>query len=155
MEQDKEDSMEAIIPLLAGQQNAKNLSSKSANYGSVIHENDDHYFDGLLTGAESLQNGSINSHLASSNSKSTLAGKRTLPSEFWNGTGSIGSSSGKRFHGDLNSGGAGMDENNSSFVSLLNQLPQGTAQFHPNALLGSLGEGVLRQQFQLPMNWNS
>jgi hypothetical protein len=159
MEQDKEDSMEAMIPMmqtssiLAGQ-NLKPLPSKTAaNYGSLL-ENDENYFEGILT-AECLQNSSSISHqLASSSSKHTLAVKRTLPSPFWNE--SMGSSSsGKRFHGDLNSGSTGMDESNNSFVSLLNQLPQGT-QFHPNALLGSLGDGVLRQHFQLPsMNWNS
>ncbi|KAF5474347.1 hypothetical protein F2P56_006252 [Juglans regia] len=157
MDQDKEDSVEAIIPLLAAQQNPKPLPSKAtANYDAALENDDQNYFDGILTGAEGLQNSSI-SHLASSSSKSTLAGKRTLPIDnFWNGTGSMGSSSGKRFQGDLNSGSVGLDENNSSFVSLLNQLPQGTAQFHPNAFLGSLGDGVLRHQFQLPsMNWNS
>lgn len=156
MEQDKEDSVEAMNHLLAAQQNPKPLPSKTtANYDTALENDDQNYFDGILTGAEGLQNSSI-SHLASSSSKSTLAGKRTLPTDFWNGTGSIGSSSGKRFHGDLNSGSVGLDESNSSFVSLLNQLPQGTAQFHPNAFLGSLGDGVLRQQFQFPsMNWNS
>ena len=168
MEQDmKEESMEAMIPMMqtssimaAGQQNPKPLLSKTANYGSLL-ENDENYFDGILT-AEGLQQNSASnlSHhqLASSSSKHTLALKRTLPSQFWSETtGPMGgSSSGKRFHGDLNSGSSGgMDDNNNSFVSLLNQLPHG-AQFHPNVLLGSLGDGVLRQHFQLPsMNWNS
>ncbi|QHO58864.1 hypothetical protein HN51_013192 [Arachis hypogaea] len=58
------------------------------------------------------------------------------------------SSSSKRFHGDLNNG------DNTSFVSLLNQLPHNTP-FHPNSILGSVGDAVLRQQFQLPgLNWN-
>lgn len=155
--------MEAMIPMmqtpsiLAAQQNPKPLPSKTANYGALLENDENCYFDGILT-AEGLQNSSSISHqLASSTSKhNTLAVKRTLPSPFWNETGPMGSSSGgKRFHGDLNSGSTGMDESNDSFVSLLNQLPQG-AQFHPNALLGSLGDGVLRQHFQLPsMNWNS
>lgn len=153
MEQDKEDSiMEAMmIPTMLSQQNLKLLDSKTANYGALL-ENDDNYFERILAAEGMQQNSSsISHHLASSSSKTTLAAvKRALPSQFWN----EGSSSAKRFQGDLNNGSTGMDDN-SSFVSLLNQLPQG-APFHPNALLGSLGDGVLRQQFQLPtMNWNS
>nr|WLK83180.1 NAC protein 6 [Casuarina equisetifolia] len=159
MEQEKKDSMEAMIPTmqtasaLAGQQNPKLLPSKAANYGAML-ENEESYFDGIYTG-DGLPNSSI-SQLTTSSSKLTVPMKRTLPSHFWNETGHMGSSSsGKRFHGDLNSVTGGMDENSNSFVSLLNQLPQG-AQFHPNTLLGSLGDGVLRQQFQLPtMNWYS
>ncbi|PQQ07208.1 NAC transcription factor 25 [Prunus yedoensis var. nudiflora] len=123
----------------------------TTNYTALL-ENDDHegFFEGILS------------------SKSNLPVKRPLPSSFWNDAGSMGtgpaataSSSSKRFHADLNSGisttaAGGVDESNSSFVSMLNQFPQGTAPFHPNALLGSLGDGVLRQQFQHPsMNWNS
>ncbi|KAK4589972.1 hypothetical protein RGQ29_020515 [Quercus rubra] len=162
MDQDKEDSMEVMIPTMptmsmASQHNGKvPLPSKTANYTALLDNDSENYFDGILS-AEGMQNGSISHNLATSSSKSsTLVVKRTLPSQFWNETGSLGSSSsgGKRFHGDLNSGTAGLDENN-SFVSLLNQLPQG-ASFHPNSLLGSLGDGVLRQQFQLPsINWNS
>jgi hypothetical protein len=171
MDLDKEDSMEAMIPTmptmsLGSYQNRKlPLPSKTTeNYSALLENDENNYFDGILT-AEAMQNGSNISHLAattsSSKSNTVLAMKRTLPSQFWNETGSIvGSSSGnnKRFHGDLNNSGssAGLDENN-SFVSLLNQLPQGHAHpFHPNSLLGSLGDGVLRQQFHLPsMNWNS
>jgi hypothetical protein len=171
MDLGKEDSMEAMIPTmptmsLGSYQNRKlPLPSKTTeNYSALLENDENNYFDGILT-AEAMQNGSNISHLAattsSSKSNTVLAMKRTLPSQFWNETGSIvGSSSGnnKRFHGDLNNSGssAGLDENN-SFVSLLNQLPQGHAHpFHPNSLLGSLGDGVLRQQFHLPsMNWNS
>jgi hypothetical protein len=65
-------------------------------------------------------------------------------------------SSAKRFHGDLNSGITGTQEDNNSFVSLLNQFPQSTPLVHPSTLLGSLGDGVLRQTFQLSsLNWNS
>ncbi|KAI5331114.1 PREDICTED: NAC [Prunus dulcis] len=150
----------------------------TTNYTALL-ENDDHegFFEGILSSSD--QQGSHSHHhqhhhdqfggISTSSSKSNLPVKRPLSSSFWNDAGSMGtaapaattSSSSKRFHADLNSGisataAGGVDESNSSFVSMLNQLPQGTAPFHPNALLGSLGDGVLRQQFQHPsMNWNS
>ncbi|OIV94341.1 hypothetical protein TanjilG_21681 [Lupinus angustifolius] len=63
----------------------------------------------------------------------------------------LSSSPSKRFRGDLNGGSITIAEENNSFVSLLSQLPQ-NATFHSNAILG---DGVMRQQFQLPgINWN-
>ncbi|MED6156709.1 hypothetical protein PIB30_016865 [Stylosanthes scabra] len=100
-------------------------------YGPMALENDDNFFDGILastTDHHTMQNGSPGS-----------------------------SSSSKRFHGGLNNGSnTTIHEENTSFVSLLNQLPHHqNAAFHPNSILGSVGDAVLRQQFQLPgLNWN-
>ncbi|KAI4296670.1 hypothetical protein L6164_036611 [Bauhinia variegata] len=163
MEQDKELSMEAMLPTMASlsmantHQNSR--TSRTTSYGPLGIENDDKIFDGILVADQiSMQNGSDHSHhLVQQNSKGSFPLiNRALPSQFWNETGSAGSSSSpsKRFHGDLNDGGNTTEENN-SFVSLLSQLPQSTT-LYPNPLLGAVGDGVLRQQFQLPsMNWNS
>ncbi|XP_012091552.1 NAC transcription factor 25 isoform X2 [Jatropha curcas] len=185
MERDKEDSMEGlfanathVLPI-----HPKPPSKPTNSYASVL-ENEENFFEGILTGGgDGMQNSSISHHhhhhqLAPSSSpkphismasasgstncdaNSSIPVKRILPSQYWsNETGSSmaggGSSSGKRFHGDLNNSCSTATEDNSSFVSLLSQIPQ-TAPFHPNTFLGSLGDGVLRQQFQLPsMNWNS
>ncbi|KAL5575489.1 hypothetical protein UlMin_018510 [Ulmus minor] len=154
MERERDESMEAAmliqsqaISMAAGShQNIQKLTTtlKPTNYSALL-ENDESFFDGLLSsGGEGMQNGSTISYLA--------AAKRPSPpsstSQFWN------EASNKRFHGDLNSGG----ENNSSFASMLDQMPQSNAPplIHQHALLGSLGDGVLRPQFQLPsMNWQS
>ncbi|PRQ28860.1 putative transcription factor NAM family [Rosa chinensis] len=146
---------------------------KATNYTALLENDEDNFFDGILS-SEGVQNSSHSnlSHQFMSSSKSDVVmpannhtSKRHLASPFWNeagGSSSMGtnSSSSKRFHTDLNSGGGsggggGVDESNTSFVSMLNQLPQNAA-FHHNSLLGSLGDGVLRPQFHLPsMNWNS
>ena len=89
-------------------------------------------------------------------------------SAFWTetavGSPSGSSSSSKRFHCDLNGGGGGgmstsnttSADENSSFISLLSQLPTQHHQNNTTPFLGSLGDGVLRQQFQLPsLNWTS
>ncbi|KEH31125.1 putative transcription factor NAM family [Medicago truncatula] len=134
------------------QQNSKHSSSRSTSYGL---ENDDNFFDGILASDHGMQNGcDINSKGDNNNNESLFPMKRALnaSSQFWNETGSPGSSSSsKRFHGDLNSGISSNAEENNSFVSLLSQLPPSTT-FHQNSILG---DGVMRQQFQLPdINWN-
>ncbi|KAI4299332.1 hypothetical protein L6164_032801 [Bauhinia variegata] len=165
IDQDKELSVEAMLPTMPTlsmantHQNAK--SSRTTSYGSLGIENDDNFFDGILAADHSMQqNGADHSHhhhFVHQNSKGSFPLKRALPSQLWNETEStVSSSPSKRFNGDLNNRGNSATEENSYFVSLLSQLPQSTT-FHPNALLGSVGDSVLRQQFQLPasMNWNS
>jgi hypothetical protein len=166
-QRDKEDSMEGMFATLqnSSHQNPKPLSaSKHTAYASLL-VNEDTFFEGILTG-DGMQNGSI-SQLPSSSSKpnmsmapvsaNTFTATRTLPPhQYWNdATGSpvgLANSSGKRFHGELNSGITGTQEDNTSFVSMLNQLPQSTPLVHPSTLL----DGVLRQPFQLSsLNWNS
>ncbi|KAK9267355.1 hypothetical protein L1049_009780 [Liquidambar formosana] len=159
MERDREDSIE---DMLASQNLKMALGSKSGNYGSLL-DNDENFFEGMLATGE----GSIVSQLTSSSSKpnmsmasastsnNTIPTKRTLPSQYWNETGLVGTSSAKRFQAEHNSSSTAGTDGNSSSVSLLHQLPQ-SAPFNPNAVFGSLGDGVFRQPYQLPgMNWNS
>ncbi|OIV91765.1 hypothetical protein TanjilG_26618 [Lupinus angustifolius] len=169
MIKEKELSMEAMLPTMSTltmtnntYQNSKPSSSRTESYGPPLGlENDNNFLDGILAATthdhQSMQNANSDSHIVSSNSKGTTNTnspmKRALPSksQFWNETGGSpgSSSSSKRFHSDLNN-----PEENISFLSLLSQLPQNTT-FHPNALLGNVGDSVMRQQFQLPsMNWN-
>ncbi|CAK8577767.1 unnamed protein product [Lathyrus sativus] len=152
---DKDLSMEQTYAM---QHNSKPPSSRSTSYGL---ENDDNFFDGILAsqhhhqGMESCDMNSKGDDNNNNNSD-TFSMKRALngssSSQFWNETGSPGSSSSsKRFHGDLNSGISSNAEENNSFVSLLSQLPP-NATFHQNSILE---DGVMRQQFQLPdINWN-
>ncbi|XVF87536.1 hypothetical protein PTKIN_Ptkin18bG0128200 [Pterospermum kingtungense] len=176
MERDNNDySMEGMLATVPNSmhQNPKAPTPKVSNYDSLLEEiHEENFFEGMLTG-ESMQNSSITQIpvVSSSSSKQTLSMaiadatttttntvpttvKRALPPQYWiNEPNSIGSQ-GKRFQGDLNSSStsAGIDDTN-SFVSLLNQLPQ--ASFYPGRLVGSLGDGVSRQQFMLPsLNWN-
>ncbi|KAI5386524.1 NAC transcription factor 25 [Lathyrus oleraceus] len=155
---DKDLSMEQTYNM---QHNSKPPSSRSTSYGL---ENDDNFFDGILASEhhhhhhQGMQNCDMNSKgddNNNNNNSDTFPMKRALngsSSQFWNETGSPGSSSSsKRFHGDLNSGISSNAEENNSFVSLLSQLPP-NATFHQNSILG---DGVMRQQFQLPdINWN-
>ncbi|KAJ9690380.1 hypothetical protein PVL29_012831 [Vitis rotundifolia] len=143
MERDKEESMEALLASLpassmTSQQNTRAQTLRSTNFGAVL-EQDEISFEGMLTGQsiQGLQSSSM--------------------SQYWNGPGSIGpSSSGKRLHTDHTNGTSTSEmDGNSSFVSLLNQLPQ-SGTFHQNTLLGSLADGAYRQPHRLPgMNWNS
>uniref|UniRef100_A0A6N2KKZ4 NAC domain-containing protein n=1 Tax=Salix viminalis TaxID=40686 RepID=A0A6N2KKZ4_SALVM len=151
---DKEESMEG--------QKSKNPTG----YASLL-ENEDTFFEGILTG-DGMQNSSISQILPSSGSNpnmsmtsvsaNTISEKRALLSHrYWNDpTGlpiGLANSSAKRFHGDLISG---TREDKNSFVSFLNQLPQSTPLVYSGTLLGSLGDGVLLQPFQLSsLNWNS
>ncbi|KAK7246557.1 hypothetical protein RIF29_41426 [Crotalaria pallida] len=164
MEQEKDLSMETMLPTISTlsmantYQNSKPSSSRTESYGL---ENDDNFFDGILAAThdhhhQSMQNGNSDSHIVSSNTKGTTTNFPMKRAQFWTetGGGSPGSSSSnKRFHCDLNTA-----EENTSFLSLLSQLPQNTT-FHPNnaSFLGQVGDGVLRQHFQLPSmnNWHS
>ncbi|XP_058081987.1 NAC transcription factor 56-like [Magnolia sinica] len=163
MDRDKEDSMDNVLGSLPteinGPRNQKSQGQKPTSY-SVLLENDENFFEGLLT--EDGVNGNPNPipQLASSTSSKThlsmvpaaigsLPQKRTLASPYWN---EVGSAS-KRLQSinDSMIGGS----NSNSISTLINQLPQGTP-FHHQTLLGSMGESVFRQQYQLPsMNWNS
>lgn len=145
-------SIPHFIPL--GQQNYQKLQGiKSPSYGTLMENEHNNMFDGMLS------NDVINSgQLASSSSKPQIPVKRSLPSLFWNEDG-IGSSSSstKRFLAENNdeNGSLVRTDDNSSIASLLSQLPQ-TPQMHQQAMLGSIGDGVFRQPYQLPdMNWYS
>ncbi|KAF8370179.1 hypothetical protein HHK36_003735 [Tetracentron sinense] len=158
IERETEDSMENMITSLPssiidqGQQNPKPQSVKVTNYG-VLLENDENFFEGLLAdeGMHQLASSSANPELSMlpAAMANTLSLKRTLPSSLWSDATAVSPSSAKRFHNN-----SGTDGNN-SIVTLLNQLPH-TPPFHHHTLLGSLGDGVFRQPYQLSgMNWNS
>ena len=144
MDRDKDDSMEALLSSLPPSSMVgghREQTMRCANYGAVV-EHEEISFEGILMtgqGIQGLQSRSISQH--------------------WNGEGSIGlSSSGKCLHTGPTGGVSSADQmdGNSSFVSLLNQLPQ-SGTFHQNTLLGSLADGAnYRQTYQFPsMNWNS
>ncbi|XAR66428.1 hypothetical protein NMG60_11012663 [Bertholletia excelsa] len=156
LERDKEGFMEDHQVLRHGsssmdfQGNQRFLeASKVGNYGALLdQEQEINLFEGivLLGGGDGLQQGSSSvSHLGSSSSKTDMSmasgsppAKRGGPAQYWHDTGSVGSSSAKRFH----------DGNTPSFLPLHNQLPQATSNsLHPNTLVGL--------PYQLPgMNWN-
>ncbi|XP_050226961.1 NAC transcription factor 25 isoform X2 [Mercurialis annua] len=147
MDRDKEDSMEGLLGNLPINSKQPCTISKSS-YGSLLENEENIMFEGMLNGGgDGMQNSSVSHHSSqhmsmasvSNNNSNSLSIKRSIPShQYWNNN-------------------EGTDhQDNTSFVSLLSHLPQGGAPFHPNTFLGSLGDGVLRQQFQLPsMNWNS
>ncbi|KHN08560.1 NAC domain-containing protein 18 [Glycine soja] len=165
MEQNKEISREiSMLPMMSTlsmandnntPQDSKTASSRSTSYGPLGVENDDNFFDGIFGVDHQSMQQDVSDHSQQVSSKGNFPMKRELSSQFWNGTGS--SSSSRQFHYDLNyAGNSTTVEEDNSFVSLLSHLPQNTTTFHPNALLGPVGNGVLRQQFQLPsMNWNT
>ncbi|XP_031271538.1 NAC transcription factor 25-like [Pistacia vera] len=176
MERDKDqDCMEGMYVTqlqTCSHQNQKLPAAANNNtggYGNSLLEHDDHnFFEGMLSGEGMQQNSCVSnipkpniSNIVSPSTTNNFPVRRAMSLPYWNNEGcggnSIGaSSSGKRFHGDLNSGSTATDDNNNSFVSLLNRLPQSVPFHVPNSLLGSLGDGNLRRQFQLPsMNWNS
>ncbi|WCJ26985.1 NAC domain containing protein 25 [Euphorbia peplus] len=164
-QREKEEAMEGFLASLP--LNPKPPSVKPTTFASVL-ETEENFFEGILSASDHHGMQSPKPHNMST-SNTSLALKRVLPTQYWinndggggdgGGGGGSPSSSGKRFHGDLNSCSIATSDHhqqdNNSFVSLLSQLPQG-ATFHPNTFLGSLGDGVLRQPYQLPsMNWNS
>ncbi|MED6182401.1 hypothetical protein PIB30_028264 [Stylosanthes scabra] len=118
-------------------------SKPTAGYGPLVIENVDNMFDGLLA-------------------DHNLPMKRPLVNMNWNDTTtntSVGScSSSKRLHCDLNNTNnnnttVAADEDNTSFVSLLSQLPHHTS--NNASLLAPVSDGLFRQHFQLQtINWN-
>lgn len=143
--------MDAMLNMPITSQNINNIipklpPPKLSNYTALL-PNDDSFLDEILSSANHHQQ------------QGTM--KRPPPSPFWNEAAdpAVEPAGAKRFHGDLNStsstggGGTGAGteiSNDSSFASMLSQIPQiNTAAFHPNAVL-------LGSQFQLQsMNWNS
>ncbi|XP_059623062.1 NAC transcription factor 25-like isoform X2 [Cornus florida] len=146
MELDGDDSMDDMLMSNSNMDEHQNQTSRAMNDGAILLKNEDNLFDSSM------------SQLASSSAAMVCSSvKRSLPSQQWNEMGSVGSSLGKRYHADHHYNTSnGTTTGNDSYVSLLNQLPQ-TSSLYPNALLGSsLGDGDLRQPYQLPdMNWNS
>ncbi|XP_010278293.1 PREDICTED: NAC transcription factor 56-like [Nelumbo nucifera] len=171
MERDKEDSMTDMMALptstVEGQQSSKQPpAQRTTNYGGMLLESDDNFFEGLLSedgvnssslpqfGSSSISTTELSMFPAATATQLPL--KRPFPSPYFNEVAAIGpSSSTKKFHPDHNSSGSGSTNANNPIATLLNQLPQAATPFHNHTLLGSLGEGVLRQPYQLSgINWN-
>lgn len=169
MERDKEDSMDdmlASLPPSIGQNNHKPPPQKPTSFGALLGNDDNNFFEGLLT--DDGINSNPMSQLATSSTGTTsdlsmvpstgsLPMKRALNSPYWNETAPNGGPPPKRFQSGGNNDGTGGGRSNgsNSMATLLNQLPQGGAAFHQNTPLGSLGDGTFRHQYQLPgLNWN-
>ncbi|XVF27684.1 hypothetical protein REPUB_Repub14bG0130000 [Reevesia pubescens] len=154
-------------------QNPKSPTSKATSFGSLLGFHEENFFEGMVTGDQGMQNSSSISQIAmSSSSKQNLSmalgaaaattnssipvKREAVPDPlYWNNEpNSTGSQSGKRFN-SISTDGYNIYDTN-SFVSLLNHLPAQTSPFYPGSIVGSLGDGVSRQQtFILPtMNWN-
>ncbi|KAI3673715.1 hypothetical protein L6452_39843 [Arctium lappa] len=127
------------------------------------HDQNNVVFDAMLT-SSSNDNNNVNITTTSN----LLPIKRSFHGNlFWNEEGNNNNNNSspytKRFLAESNIEGGGVmaarttDENGGSIASLLNQLPQ-MQQHHQQSMLGSIGDGVYRQQqpYQLPgMNWYS
>lgn len=175
MDHDRDDSMDDMLASLppsitVGQQNLKLAQPKAANYGAML-ESEQNLFEGML-GSDSVTSCSV-SHLPLSSTPTpdhplasagpTPPMKRQLPAPYWGGDDAAVSSMalvagppmGKRFHADVgDDGGVERHGANGSITSLLGQLSPPPLQ--QQAMLGSLGEGMFRQMYQLPgMNWFS
>ncbi|KAL3508636.1 hypothetical protein ACH5RR_028037 [Cinchona calisaya] len=147
---------------VAAQQKLQGLKA-SSNYGTLLQENEQNMFEGMM----SCSDGSNISQLTSSKTQqfpnivasSLLPPKRTLPNLYWNDDGNLNNSpSTKRFLSDNNEARTAHNhDDNSSIATLLSQLPpQTNSSLHQQAMLGSLGDGVFRQPFQVSgMNWYS
>ncbi|KAK8580685.1 hypothetical protein V6N13_143750 [Hibiscus sabdariffa] len=159
MERDKDYTIEGMGMLgtlpTPSNQNQSSLTSSATRYGSLLQHEDNSFFEGILSDQGMRSSSNISQLPVSSSSKQNFpmafTVKRTLPPQYWNETNLTASESSKRFQqDDLNCNGrVGNIDDTNSFVSLLNQLPQNTP-FYPGTIVGSLGDGVSRQQFILP-----
>lgn len=130
---------------------------KPTNYASML-ENDQSLFENIIvTDTINNNNNNIGSKpqlplMVTTTTSNTLPHlKRTLPSLYWNNDDDDESEAAKRFQEDVSVVVKNDDHNNSSIATLLSQLPQ-TQQ----TVMGSLGEGVFRQQYQFTgLNWYS
>lgn len=155
LDQDKDDSMDDMLGPVPGsismaqhQHGLKLQFPKFGNYSALL-ENE---FEGMISGELASSSSKPDQlSLVASTTSNTLPLKRTLPSLYWNDDDSTGPSTAKRFQPENTDGTIGRTvDGNNSIATLLSQLPQ-TPSLHQ---LGSLGEGVFRQPFQLPgMNW--
>ncbi|PIA40768.1 hypothetical protein AQUCO_02400081v1 [Aquilegia coerulea] len=164
IECDKDVAIDNGFSIMDRQHNLQAQAAKATNCGLYL-ENNETFFEGLLS--DSVNNNNTLSHLASSSSKpdvsimvppsasTMLPLRRTLQSPYWNEAGS--ESSDKRFQTNQSSSSGGGSIQSNSVVNMLNQIPQQASPFHHQVLLGSLGDGVYRQQYQQVsgINWNS
>ncbi|KAF3775024.1 NAC transcription factor 56 [Nymphaea thermarum] len=174
---DRDDSLDDVLtslPNMDGHNSIKLQSQKATAGFAALLEGEDNFFDGFLSDDGTNANSSLSQLAPSSGmpqnsadkteismvpaaaagvtigSMFSLPSKRTLPSPYWN----EGLPPTKKIY-DANSSSNG---GGSSIAALLSQLPNVAAAplQHHHGLVGSLGDGVFRQQYHLPgMNWNS
>ncbi|KAJ7948611.1 NAC domain protein [Quillaja saponaria] len=166
---------------VAHQLNARmHLPKMATTYGGSLLENDQNLLDFGILSNSGINTSVITSQLAdnsgcsktelpmiipaattiTTSNSNYLPGdqKRTLPSLYWNDEDMAGTSiSNKRLNFDNGDGGVlRTDENGttaSSIATLLSQFPQ-TPSLHQQTMLGSIGDGLLRQPYQLSgLNW--
>lgn len=166
MEQERDDSMDEMIgevpsSMNVGHMNARfHLSKMCTSYSSALLENDRNTLEGVVIGngvngmsttTTTTTTSAKPDHLPFALSNNTSASKRTLSTLYnWNDE-----SDEKHFNFDSNGNVSVMrtEENNASpgsFATLLNQLPQTPSL----PQIGSMGDGLLRTQYQLQgTNW--
>ncbi|XP_027127641.1 NAC transcription factor 56 [Coffea arabica] len=155
----------SLPPSMSMSSQQKILGLKASNFGALL-ENEQSAFEvpGMLSSegnsmSQLTSSGAAKSQLplVGSASNHVIPAKRALPALYWNDEGNPISPSNKRFLADSSDGNIGRTNNdeNSSIATLLSQLPQ-TTSLHQQAMLGSLGDGVFRQPYQVTgMNWYS
>ncbi|XP_042752319.1 NAC transcription factor 56 isoform X2 [Lactuca sativa] len=132
------------------------IASKTTNSSGLTENNQETYFEIFNInedGSRIRQSNSISKFDSTSSSmKSGVSslilnnGKRSFPTtHYWNLE-----SSEKRFHSDDDMNG--MMDGNGSFISLMNPVQQGIGGFHPNTVLGSIGDSTLPYQLS-SLNW--
>ncbi|KAJ7981706.1 NAC domain protein [Quillaja saponaria] len=176
LDQDRDDSMDdmigGILPSInvAHQLNDRMLLPKTVTtYGGILLESDQNMLDGIMNN-DGINTSVISSQLAAktdqlptipataiTSTSNSLSQKRTLSSLYWNDEDMAGTSLNKRLNLDNGDGSVvRTDENGttaSSIATLLSQLPQ-TPSLQQQTMLGSMGDGLLRQQYQLSgLNW--
>ncbi|XP_076940888.1 NAC transcription factor 56-like [Bidens hawaiensis] len=133
------------------------IASKATNTNGLIENNQETYFELLNNedGSRMRQSNSISKLGSSSSSlKSGVSsmllnpGKCPYPTtHYWNLD-----SAEKRFNSDDDI--SGMMDRNGSFISLLNPTQQGIGGFHPNTVLGALGDPTFPYHLS-SLNWHT
>ncbi|KAK4484883.1 hypothetical protein RD792_007484 [Penstemon davidsonii] len=156
---DMSDMIGSIQPNLSSSMPKMQGFKAVSNYAGF--ENEQALYEGMMN-----NDAMNNSHLGSSGSKLPLApnllhGKRTLPNLYWNEEGNVNvnSSPTKRFISENIDGSIVRtdDHTSNSIATILSQLPQTPSLQQQQAMLGTLGDGVFRQQqYQVSgLNWYS
>ncbi|KAE9585214.1 hypothetical protein Lal_00017996 [Lupinus albus] len=184
LEHEREDSMDEMIERIppsinVGQMNARfHLSKMSTSYSNALLENDQNLYEEMVLSNNNNGLGSSNSkpdlHFLPNITTNNSASKRTLSSLYWNGddqdvTVAGTSSTNKRFslesveHDGISVVRTEENNNNnnnngtsSSFLTMLNQLPQTPSLHQQQTMLGSISDGLLRTTtpYQIAgMNW--
>ncbi|XP_051125469.1 NAC transcription factor 56-like [Andrographis paniculata] len=141
------------------QQKLLKAAAAGSNYGPLMEVEHQNLYDGMMGGNSMASHhlfppggggGSKVSlplpHMASADGNLLPAGKRPLPNLYWSEEDqNENSPSTKRFLVDGGGGGGGPETTN-SIARMLSQMPPQTPSLQEQPMLGSLGDGVFRQQ---------